>query len=193
MFQITAAVNSGNSGGPVYDSKGEVIGIVSAKYKDIGVEGLGFAIPINDAVQIAEQLITNGYVTDKAFLGIVPQTISSETAEFYNVVEGVWVKSVEPGSCAEKAGLKIGDIITKLGDADVTSEDTLRLAKRKYKAGDTTELVIFRAGEMLTLTVTFDKEPEPELQQQETPLEPWQGSGSFGQFSPFLPSQNTTS
>jgi serine protease Do len=185
MFQITAAVNSGNSGGPVYDSKGEVIGIVSAKYKDIGVEGLGFAIPINDAVQIAEQLITNGYVTGKAFLGIEAQTIDSATAEFYNVVEGAWVSSVEPGSCAEKAGMKQGDIIIKLGDMDVTSRDTLLLAKRKYKADDTTEMVVFRAGEMLTLTVTFDKEPEPELQQQELQPEPGQGGGGQGFLFPW--------
>jgi serine protease Do len=164
MFQISAAVNSGNSGGPVYDTKGEVIGIVSAKYSSDGVEGLGFAIPINDAVEIAEQLITTGYVLDKAYLGVGVRTMDASTAEFYNLAEGAYVINVEPGSCAEAAGVKPGDIITKLGDFAVTSADTLKLAKRKYDPGDTVDIVVHRAGETLTLQITLDRDAAAEAQ-----------------------------
>ncbi|MDR2356950.1 MAG: S1C family serine protease [Oscillospiraceae bacterium] len=159
MFQISAAVNSGNSGGPVYNSNGEVIGIVSAKYMDFGIEGLGFAIPINDAVHIAEQLIATGYVTDKAYLGVSVRTVSASTAEYYNMAEGAYVSTVEQGSCSEAAGVKIGDIITKLGDFTVTSSDTLKLAKQKYRPGDTVDIVVYRAGETLTLRITLDRTP----------------------------------
>ncbi|MDR0839580.1 MAG: S1C family serine protease, partial [Oscillospiraceae bacterium] len=103
MFQISAAVNSGNSGGPVYNDRGEVLGIVSAKYASSGTEGLGFAIPIDDAMSIASEIITNGYVTGKAKLGITVRTVDASTAEYYNMVEGAFVNTVEPGSCAEKA------------------------------------------------------------------------------------------
>jgi serine protease Do len=184
MFQISAAVNSGNSGGPVYDSKGDVIGIVSAKYKDIGVEGLGFAIPINDAVSLAEQLITNGYISGKAYFGIGVETVDTRMIEYYNLVAGAYVKTVEPGSCAEKAGLKVGDIITKLDDAEVTGIDTLTYAKKQYKAGDVAEVTIHRAGETLTLTVTFDEEERPSAQQQPEQRQPDQGY-DYRQIIPF--------
>jgi serine protease Do len=168
MFQISAAVNSGNSGGPVYNSKGDVIGIVSAKYKDIGVEGLGFAIPINDAIALAEQLITNGYISGKAYFGISVQTVDSRMIEYYNLVEGAYVTVVEPGSCAETAGLKVGDIITKLDDAEVTSSEMLTYAKKQYKAGDEAQLTIYRAGETLALTVTFDEDETSAQRQTQT-------------------------
>jgi serine protease Do len=168
MFQISAAVNSGNSGGPVYDAKGDVIGIVSAKYKDIGVEGLGFAIPINDAVELAEQLITNGYISGKAYFGITVRTVDAVRAEYFNLVEGAYVTEVVPGSCAETAGLRVGDIITKLDDAEVTSSETLTYAKKQYKAGDEAELTVYRAGETLVLTVTFDEDETSGRQQVET-------------------------
>jgi serine protease Do len=173
MFQISAAVNSGNSGGPVYNSNGEVIGIVSAKYKDIGVEGLGFAIPINDAVNIAEQLITTGYVADKTYLGVSVQTVNASAAAFYNMAEGAYVVSVEAGSCAETAGVKIGDIITRLGDISVTSADTLKLAKRRYSPGDTVELIVYRSGESLTLQITLDKDEGASAQETPQRVEPY--------------------
>lgn len=158
MFQFTAAVNSGNSGGPVYNAKGEVIGVVSAKYASAGVEGLGFAIPIDDAISIAEQLITNGYVTGKAYLGISVRTVTRTTAEYWGMVEGAYVVLVESGSCAETADLRPGDIITGLGDAPVKTTEDLKDAKRAYKAGDTVAVTVNRGGETLTLTLTFDEE-----------------------------------
>ena len=159
MFQISAAVNSGNSGGPVYNSRGEVIGIVSAKYTNYGVEGLGFAIPINDAIDLATQLISTGYITGKPYFGISVNTINKSTAEYYNMVEGAFVTNVEEGSCADKAGMRNGDIITQLGDTAVTSTESLKLAKRSFSAGDAAEIVINRQGEVMTLTIVFDEEP----------------------------------
>ena len=159
MFQIDAAVNSGNSGGPVYNTKGEVIGIVTAKYSSTGVEGLGFAIPINDAASIANDLITKGYVSGKAHMGVrIDQRYTSAYSQYYNMPEGAYVYSVESGSCAEAAGLRAGDIITKLGESEVKSYTDLTHAVKQYSAGDTAELVIYRAGETLTLSITFDEE-----------------------------------
>ncbi|MDR0861919.1 MAG: S1C family serine protease [Oscillospiraceae bacterium] len=164
MFQISAAVNTGNSGGPVYDSRGAVVGIVSAKYNGANysgsafTEGLGFAIPIDDAMTIASELIQNGYVTGKAKLGVTVETVTPTVAQYYDMVEGTFVKSVEPGSCAETAGIKSGDIITKLGDTDVTSTETLKTAKRAFKAGDETTVTVNRHGEVLKLTIVFDED-----------------------------------
>lgn len=159
VFQIDAAVNSGNSGGPVYNTRGEVIGIVTAKYSSSGVEGLGFAIPINDAASIANDLITKGYVTGKAHMGVrIDQRYTSAYSQYYNMPEGAYVYSVESGSCAETAGLRAGDIITKLGESEVKSHTDLTHAVKQYSAGDTAELVIYRAGETLTLSITFDEE-----------------------------------
>ncbi|UOO37536.1 trypsin-like peptidase domain-containing protein [Oscillospiraceae bacterium CM] len=160
MFQIDAAVNPGNSGGPVYNSKGEIIGIVSAKYasSSVPVEGLGFAIPIDDAMNIITQLMTTGHVSGKPSMGITVSTVTSAAAQYYNWVEGAYVNSVEPGSCADKAGIKVGDIITKLGDTAVTSSDTLKAAKKNYKAGETAKVTIRREGKDITLSITFDEE-----------------------------------
>lgn len=158
MFQIDAAVNSGNSGGPVYNANGEVVGIVTAKYSDTGVEGLGFAIPINDAVKIAEDLINKGYVTGKAYMGVsIDERYNSMYSQYYNMPIGAFVKSVEPGSCADNAGIQSGDIITKLGDVEITGYSDLKQAIKQYSAGDTAEVELYRAGESRTITVIFDE------------------------------------
>lgn len=195
MFQIDAAVNSGNSGGPVYNSKGEVIGIVSAKYSSSGVEGLGFAIPMDDAFTIVSDLIENGYVTGKAYFGITVRTLTTSYAQYYGLVEGAYVETVTPGSCAETAGLEAGDIITKLGDYEVTTRDDLLNAKKNYKAGDTVSVTAFRGGEYLEFILTFDEEPpasaatEPQEQQQQQQQggqyffsNPFGNFGGFGGF-----------
>ena len=158
MFQIDAAVNSGNSGGPVYNAAGEVIGIVTAKYADTGVEGLGFAIPINDAVGIASDLITKGYVTGKAYMGVtVDQRYNSLYSQYYNMPLGAYIYSVEDGSCADTAGIEPKDIITKLGDYEITGYTDLTSALHSFSAGDTTTVSVYRGGEDLTLTITFDE------------------------------------
>ncbi len=158
MFQISAAVNSGNSGGPVYNERGEVIGIVSAKYMSSGTEGLGFAIPIDDAMDIASDLITVGYVTGKAHLGITVQTMSEANAKYYGTRAGAFVFTVTPGSCAEQAGIKPGDIITKLGDTVVTSSDDLKSALGGCKAGEVVSMEIYRDNELMTISVTLGEQ-----------------------------------
>ena len=158
MFQIDAAVNSGNSGGPAYNAKGEVIGVVTAKYSDTGVEGIGFAIPVNDAATIANDLITKGYVTGKAYMGVrLDDRYNSMYSQYYGMPIGAYVYSVDSGSCAEKAGLRAGDIITELGGEEITSYSDLKQAVRQFSAGDTTELALYRAGESMTVSITFDE------------------------------------
>ncbi len=158
MFQIDAAVNSGNSGGPVYNDRGQVIGVVTAKYSDTGVEGLGFAIPINDAARIAQDLIVNGYVTGKAYMGVwLDDRYNSVAAQFFNMPLGAYVSAVESGSAADKAGLKEGDVITRLGDRKVSSPADLRSAVRQYSAGDRAEIEVYREGESITMTILFDE------------------------------------
>lgn len=157
LLKVDAAVNAGNSGGPVYNTSGQVIGIVTAKYSSSGVEGLGFAIPVNDAVAIANDLMKNGTVTDRAQLGITLQTIPDSAAQYYNMPDGAYVNAVNSGSCAEKAGLKAGDIITAIDDTAVSSGDALRSALRGYSAGESATLTVSRSGETLKLTVTFDR------------------------------------
>ncbi|HHU22771.1 MAG TPA: PDZ domain-containing protein [Clostridiales bacterium] len=158
MFQIDAAVNSGNSGGPIYNSMGQVIGIVTAKYSSAGVEGLGFAIPINDAVGIAKELIEKGYVSGKAYMGITVTTVPSSVAQYYNMVEGAFVYALDGDSCAARAGLKVGDIITEVDGREIKSASDLVAAKKNYRAGDTATLKVYRSGEYLELSITFDEE-----------------------------------
>lgn len=165
MIQVTAAINPGNSGGPLFNSYGEVIGIVSAKYSSYSnttVEGIGFAIPINDVVSLVKDIMTNGYVTNKAYMGITPQTMTAQMAQQYryDVTEGVFVCSVDPDSAADKAGLKLGDVITKMDDTDITSYEDLVAAKKSYSAGDTVTLTVYRGGETIEVSLTFDAVPE---------------------------------
>lgn len=158
MFQFDAAINSGNSGGPVFNESGEVIGIATAKVGSSGVEGLGFAIPINDAADIANELITKGYVSGKAYLGVdIDTRYTSVYAQYYNLPEGAYVYNVESGSCAEKCGLAAGDIITQLGDNSIGSYSDLNAAIKQFKSGESAEIVVYRANEYVTLTVTFDE------------------------------------
>ncbi len=157
MFQFDAAVNKGNSGGPVYNEYGEVIGIVTAKYSETGVEGLGFAIPINDVLDIISQLISTGYVGGKAALGVVVQTMDSSFASYYNVPQGAYIREVTEGSCADKAGLKVGDIIVAFNGEEIQSKEDLISALRKCGAGDTAEVKVHRSGGEDVVKVTLDE------------------------------------
>lgn len=158
MFQMDAAVNSGNSGGPVYNNQGQVVGVVTAKYADTGVEGLGFAIPINDAVSISDDLITKGYVTGKAYMGIqVDQRYNAMYSQYYGMPMGAYVYYVEPGSCSDKAGIRAGDIITSLGGEAVESYTDLTKLIKQYRAGDSVELKIYRERDEQTVSLVFDE------------------------------------
>lgn len=158
MFQFDAAVNSGNSGGPAYNDGGEVVGIVTAKYASSGVEGLGFAIPINDATDIAEDLITKGYVTGKAYLGVqLDQRFTSVYSHYYGLPNGAYVSYVEKGSCAEKSTLQPGDIITAVGEYPIKSYTDVNSALRHFSAGDESTVEIYRSGETRLLPIVFDE------------------------------------
>ena len=156
-FQFDAAVNPGNSGGPIFNRYGDVIGIVSMKIMGNAVEGIGFAIPINDAIEIAMELIEHGYITGRPYIGITVSSVTRGNADFYGLVVGASVRSVAEGSAGEKAGLAVGDIIIALGDTEISSRDMLLLTLRRFKAGDTTTLTVWRDGEELKLTITFDE------------------------------------
>lgn len=185
MFQFDAAVNSGNSGGPVYNEYGEVIGVVTAKYSNAGVEGLGFGIPINDAVEIANELIEHGYVSGKAYMGISVQTVSSEVARYYNMVEGAYVYTVDSSSCAAKAGLQMGDIITAIDGKEIKTSSDLVSAKKKYKAGDTAKLTVYRGGKYLELSITFDEDKNKAAEnaaESGSRQRPGNQSGGFGSY-----------
>ncbi len=158
MFQIDAAVNSGNSGGPVYDQKGQVIGIVTAKYSNTGVEGLGFAVPINDAVAIADDLINKGYVSGKAYMGIQADTLPASVSQYYSLPAGAYVVSVEPSSCADKAGLEAGDIITAMDGTPIRSSEDLISVKKAYRAGDEASITVSRSDGDVELHIVFDEE-----------------------------------
>ena len=161
MFQIDAAVNEGNSGGPVYDAYGDVVGIVTAKYSSSGVEGLGFAIPINDVKAITDDLVTKGYVTGKAYMGVsVREGYNAMYSQYYETPLGAMIESVSPNSAAERAGLQRYDIITAVGDYKVEDYSGLKSALRHFSAYDTAELTVYRdaTGEELHLTITFDEE-----------------------------------
>ena len=163
MFQVDCAVNQGNSGGPIFNMYGEVIGIVSAKYASETIEGLGFCIPINDAANIVTDLIEHGKVMNKAYMGIVTADITDTMIKQYNMVKGAYVNSVDKNSCAEKAGLKTGDIIVELGDNKIDSVSSLMSAKREYKSGDTATIKVWRSGDYIDLKIVFDEYNEEEV------------------------------
>ena len=164
VLQTDCTINSGNSGGPLFNQYGEVIGIVNAKYSSSGyssgtatIEGIGFAIPYADVSGKIADLMQYGYITGKPSLGITVSTVSALDAQRYNMVVGAYVNSVNSGSCAETAGLKQGDIITAVNGEEITNYEELVNAKNKMSAGDQMTLDVWRDGETTTLTVTLDE------------------------------------
>lgn len=162
VMQTDASINSGNSGGPLANANGEVIGITNMKLVSTGVEGIGFAIPIEDAVNYATQL-RNGGKIERPFLG-VSMLNSSDTYNLsrYRIsvpenVEGAVVIEVQAKSPADSAGLKTGDIITKIEDYDVTSVSRLKYYLYKYNPGDTVKISYVRNGKTETTTVKLEK------------------------------------
>lgn len=163
VLQTDAAVNSGNSGGPLCNSNGEVIGVISAKISSTGVEGMGFAIPIETVIEKAEQIIY-GETTDYPYVGITPTNVSTayNYMNFYRYRNylidydkdtGVLVIGVDANSPAEKAGLKIGDIITKINGKEISNSAYFRYELYKHKVGDTVEITYFRSGNEKTVSV----------------------------------------
>ena len=162
MLQTDTAINSGNSGGPLFNEYGQVIGIVSAKLSsssssEASVEGLGFAIPINDVRDMITSIIENGYVTGKPSMGILLDDVP-QAAQQYGVPAGAEVLAILDGSGADNGGLQVGDIITAVNGTEVSGSSDLQSAVSEFSAGDTVTLSIYRNGETTTVDVTLDEE-----------------------------------
>lgn len=192
MLQTDAAINSGNSGGPLFNMSGEVVGIITAKYSgnsDSGasIEGLGFAIPTDDVVGILSDLKEFGYVTG-AYLGVYVRDVS-ESAQSYGLPAGAYIEDVINGYCAQKAGIHRGDIVVNLGGYDVDSVTTLTRVLRRFEAGQSVSVTVYRNGKQEYLNVTLDEKPvQEEAPTEETTPAPNTGNNGnwFDFFAPFF-------
>ena len=172
MIQTDAAINPGNSGGPLFNMKGEVIGITTAKYSGTtgsgaSIEGIGFAIPIDDVEPLIDDLIDFGYVTG-AYMGVTVQNTDEEAAAQFGLPTGAYIVDVEKGSAADRAGIEPKDIVIALDDIKVTNVTDLTRALRNYKAGDTATVTLIRGGRELTLEITLDEKPQQQPAAAET-------------------------
>ena len=157
LIQMDASVSPGNSGGGLFNMNGELVGIVNAKSSDSDAEGLGFAIPVNDAVKVAQELLENGYVTGRPYLGISYYAVTdAQTAAQLGVnAYGVYIVEVVKGGPADKAGLQAGDRIVSVDGSEVATQSDLGTLMQDHKAGDTIEITVARGGQMQTVSVTL--------------------------------------
>ena len=158
LIQTDAAINSGNSGGALVNSEGKVIGINTLKLSGTGIEGMGFAIPINSTKDITSQLIQYSKVK-RPYIGISGIDLTEENAKTYNLVAGVYVKSVEDFSSAEKAGIKAGDVIIEADGTKISKMDDLNKIKNSHKIGDEMKVKVNRNGQEKELTITLGEQP----------------------------------
>lgn len=162
MLQTDAAINSGNSGGPLLDMNGNVIGIITAKISGTSssgasIEGIGFAIPIDDVAGMLQDLKDYGYVTG-AYLGVIVKNVPEEVQAF-GLPAGAYIDEISPGFAAEKAGLQVEDIIIGLNETKITSINDLTRALRNYKAGDSIEITVYRSGQEVKIPIILDEKP----------------------------------
>lgn len=177
MIQTDVAINSGNSGGPLFNMKGEVVGITTAKFSGqsssgVSIEGIGFAIPMDDVTGMIEDLKQFGYVTG-AYLGVMVLDVDA-SAQYYGIPAGAWVESTSAGGAAERGGILAKDIITEVGGYKVTSVSDLTRALRKFKAGDEVSVEVYRSGQTVVLTIVLDEKPREETQTPEQSQQPQQ-------------------
>ncbi len=158
LLQTDAAINPGNSGGALINVYGEVVGINTAKTAAVGVEGLGFAIPVNDAKPVIEALKADGYVSGRTKLGIYTRDIDENTASVYGLPEGVYVVSVEPFSGAEVAGIRAGDVIVSFDGQSVKTTAEINRIKRRHEVGDTVPFVLVREGSQVSGSVKLGED-----------------------------------
>lgn len=166
MLQTDAAINSGNSGGPLFNMAGEVVGITTAKYSGYStsgaaIEGIGFAIPIDDVIDMIQDLQQFGYITG-AYLGVTIRDVNAQLATEYGLPLGTRVDEVVSGASADRAGILLGDIIIDLGGYEIKNISDLSRALRKFDAGDETTITVFRSGTSVVLKITLDEKP-PEM------------------------------
>ena len=157
LIQMDASVSPGNSGGGLFNMNGELVGIVNAKSSSSDAEGLGFAIPINDAIKVAQELLENGYVTGRPYLGITYLAVTdAQTAQQLGVnAYGVYIVDVTKGGPADQAGLKAGDRIVSVDGSEIAAKDDLGTLMQKHAAGDTLAITVARDGQMQTVNVTL--------------------------------------
>lgn len=176
MLQTDAAINSGNSGGPLFDMHGRVVGITTAKYSGTtgsgaSIEGIGFAIPIDDVFDILNDLKLYGYVTG-GYLGVTVSDTDAAAANMFNLPLGAYIHEVTPGSCAEKGGILPKDIIIDFGGYEIGGLNDLTRALRKFKAGDKVIVTVFRSGAEKQLLLVLDEKPRPVEQKEEQAADP---------------------
>ncbi len=157
LIQTDASINPGNSGGPLVNTYGQVIGITSSKIVESGYEGIGFAIPMNGATKIIEELIQHGYIKNRPFIGITGSDIDKNYAQIYSIPEGVYVEYVDPESDAYKKGLKHGDIIVAVDGVEIGSMAELDAEKNKKSPGDTLKLTVYRNTKKLEINVILSE------------------------------------
>lgn len=155
LLQTDASINAGNSGGPLVNSYGEVVGVTNAKVSE--GEGIGFAIPINDVKTVIEDLVNNGFVSGRPTLGIGVVTVDQTTADQYGWPVGAYVRQVDPNSAAGKAGIQVRDIITKIDGTDITTTEQLVEIKNSHKVGDSITMTVERNGATLEITIILQE------------------------------------
>ena len=157
VMQADCAINSGNSGGAFVNSQGQVIGIATLKLSGNGIEGVSFAIPINDTISVYKELIENGKIS-RPYIGFKGVDLDEATAIRNGLTKGIYVDTVLPGSPAEEAGLKAGDVIVEVDDKKVEIMDELNAIKNEKNVGDKLSLKIYRKSKEMTITVTLGEE-----------------------------------
>ena len=159
LLQTDAAINPGNSGGGLFDGNGNLIGIVNAKESQTGIEGLGFAIPINGALDIINELIENGSVTSRPALNVSLYDYSSgQSLGNSDMQDGVYIVQVVQGGAGDQAGLQQGDRIIQFDGEEVSTSAEVKAILREHQIGDRVEMVIDRDGETQTVTVTLGQQ-----------------------------------
>lgn len=194
LIQTNVTINPGNSGGALINQYGQVVGITSAKLGISYYEGLGFAIPINSAKEIIDELIQTGYISGRPSIGISGRDVSEQMSQFYNLPEGVQIVSVDSRAKAASEGLQAGDVITAVNGKSITSMNEINKIKEDMKAGDSLTLTIYRPSAQksqnlkITLTDAHDLEgadPAQERQQQSSSNGYGNGSNRGGYIDPF--------
>ena len=176
LIQTDCAINSGNSGGALFNSRGEVVGITNAKYSASGfsneaeIDNVGFAIPVNSVTRIVTSIIENGYVL-KPYIGITVAPLSEETASITGIKAGAVVQDVTEGAPADQAGIKVHDVIVKIDDVDIKDSNTLVQAVAKSEPGDVMTFTVYRQGEEIKLDVEIGSKTESALKDEEEAAE----------------------
>lgn len=182
LIQTDTAINSGNSGGALFNMYGEVVGVTNAKYSSsssgASIDNIGFAIPINTIRPIVESIIEKGYVS-KPYIGVTVTNVSSES-QLYGLPQGAAVQSVTEGGPAQKAGLQRGDIITGANDTEITSSNDLVSLVRKMAVGDTLNVTVYRQGQTMNLAITVEEQIQSATQEETQPVQQSQKSNQGG-------------